>query len=231
VGVLLIASAWFILTLSLTTRQGVNGRVTVYSIPAYVKAIDFAQRHFQYQLLVSRICSGTLSEDCVLALFDWTHANIRPTPDGWTETDDHVTNIIIRGYGGDDQIADVFVTLAGYAGVPAVFKWILSPGGDARLVLALAQLNGRWVPFDVTRHIAFRDRNGQLASIDDLLADRTLIGAQASGILIKDVPYPSLLTEQTLLPFTVEYPLRAEMQQPWPRLQYELQRLIGLEGD
>jgi len=231
VGILLFAGGWFILTLSLTTRQGVNGRVTVYSIPAYVKAIDFLQRHFQYQLLVSRICDGTLPENCALALLDWTHENIRPTPEGWRVTDDHVTNIIIRGHGEPDQISDVFVTLAGYAGIPAESKWVLIPGRDNRLVLALAQLDGKWVPFDVPRHIAFRDRRDELAGLDELFADPALIDAQTGGILIEGVPYSSLLSEQTLMPFTVEYPLRAVMQQPWPRFQHELRRVIGLEGD
>lgn len=232
VSLLAFAGGCAILTYPLTTRQGVDYRVTTYRIPAYVKAIDFLQRHFQYQLLVSRICAGKASDvECVIAIFDWTHKNIPPTPVGWTVVDDHVTSIIIRGHGGSDQIADVFVTLTGYAGVPALVKWIRDPRGNFRLVLSFANLNGKWVPFDVERHIAFRDRHGQLASVDDLVADPALVDAQTQGILLKGDPYSSLVSEKTLMPFSVPHPLRAELQQPWPRLWHELGRVTGLERD
>jgi hypothetical protein len=230
--VIAVAGGCAILTLPLTTLQGVDYRVTAHRIPAYVKVTDFLQRHFQYQLLVSRICAGKISDvECVLATFDWTHQNVPITPDGWTVVDDHVTNIIIRGHGGSDQIADVFATLTGYAGVPAVVKWINGPRGDFRLVLSFAYLNGRWVPFDVERHIAFRDREGQLAGVEELVADPALIDEQTQGILLKGEPYSSLMSKATLLPFVVSRPLRAEMQQPWPRLRYELRRVTGLERD
>ena len=230
---LLLGAGCVILALPLTTRQGVNYRVTTYTIPAYVKAIDFLQRHFQYQLLVSRICAGQMSDvDCVLAIFDWTHENIPPTPEGWTVVDDHVTNIIIRGHGGSDQIADVFVTLTGYADVPAVFKWIRHPqGGKAVLVLAFAHLNGKWVPFDVERHIVFRDRRGQLAGIEELVGDPALVDAQARGALIKGYAYSTFVSDRTLMPFAVPQPSRSELQQPWPRLRYELRHVLGLERE
>jgi hypothetical protein len=229
---LLSAAGFVMLTLPLTTRQGVDHRVTIYRIPAYVKAIAFLQRHFQYQLLVSRICPDTTSEvECVLAILDWTHTNIPRTPEGWTVVDDHVTNIIIRGHGDSDQIADVFVTLTSYAGVPAVFRWLTNSRDDVRLVLAFAHLDGEWVPFDVERHLVFRDRNGQLANVDELVADPALIDAQTQDVLLNGDPYSSLMSKETLLPFVVPRPLRAEMQQPWPRLRYELRRVAGLERE
>lgn len=179
-ALLLIAAGYGILTLPLTTRQGIDDQVTTYRIPAYVKALDFLQRHYQYRLLVSRICSGKTSDiDCVFAIFDWTHANIPLTPEGWTVVDDHVTNIIIRGHGGSDQIADVFVTLTGYADVPALFRWIGNPKGSGKLVLAFARLNNKWVMFDVERHLVFRDRNGTLADVTQLVDDPALVDAQA----------------------------------------------------
>ncbi|HET6316345.1 MAG TPA: hypothetical protein VFG86_07800, partial [Chloroflexota bacterium] len=67
----LAAATRAILTLPLTTLQDVNYQVRAYRIPAYVKAIDFVQRHYQHDLLASRICEGIAAgADCVLALFD-----------------------------------------------------------------------------------------------------------------------------------------------------------------
>ena len=129
VTVLLVVGGATILTLPTTTRQGINYRVTVYHLPAYVKAIDFLHRHYQQQLLTDRIAGSEKSDvDRVLAIFDWTHTNIPPTPKGWPIVDDHVLNIVIRGHGMSDQIADVFATLSVYAGVPAFFKVIDHPG-------------------------------------------------------------------------------------------------------
>ena len=226
-----LTAGCMILAMPLTTRQGVNYHVTNYSIPAYVKAVDFLQRHFQYRLLVSRICAGKASDvECVLAILDWTHRNIPRTPEGWTVVDDHVTNIIIRGHGESDQIADVFVTLAGYAGVPAVFRWIgQTRNGEVALVLAFASLNGKWVPFDVERGIAFCNRRGALMSVEELVADPALVDAQTNGASIDGRPYSSFVSKEALIPFVVSETLRAEMQQPWPRLRYELRRIVGLE--
>lgn len=227
---LLIAVFSVILRLPLTTRQGINYEVTAYSIPAYVKALDFLQRHHQYRLLVSRICSGKTSDvECVLAIHDWTHERIPLTPEGWTVVDDHVTNIIIRGHGTRDQIADVFVTLTGYAGVPAQLRWITHPTGRGALIVAFARLNDKWVMFDVQRHLVFRNRAGTLADIHELVADPELVDAEAHNIRIKGHPYSSFITEATLLPFRVSRPSRAEMQQPWARLRYEARRAVGLE--
>lgn len=229
---LLFAGSCAILTLSLTTRQGVNYRVTAHRIPAYVKTIDFLQRHYQYHLLVSRICAGRPSDvECLLAIFDWTHKNVPPTPDGWTVVDDHVTNIIIRGHGTSDQIADVFATLSVYAGVPAFFKWVKAPGHDTVLVLAFARIDSRWIPFDVEHQIAFKDRQGNLAGVDELVADPALVDAQAAGRLVRGLPYSTFISRQTLVPFVPPSTLRADLQQPWPRLRYELRRAIGWERE
>lgn len=224
---LLLVGGCAILTRPLTTLQGVNYQVRAYRIPAYVKAIDFLQRHYQYQQLVYRICGGKTSDvECVMAIFDWTHHNIPPTPVGWRVIDDHPLHIVIRGHGKSDQIADVFALLSGYAGVPAFFKWIKDPASDTTLVLVFAHLEGKWVPFDVQRHVTFRDRQGALASVDDLIADPALTDGQTRGILPGGVPYSTFISREKLAPFVVPHPTRAEMQQPWPRLEHELRRLV-----
>jgi hypothetical protein len=232
VALLLVAGGWAILLLPLSTFQGVNYRVTAYRIPAYVKAIDFVHRHYQYQLLVHTICEGKQSDiECVMAIFDWTHRTIPPTPQGWPVVDDHPLHIVIRGHGKSDQIADVFAVLCGYAGVPAFFKRIENPRRDGLLVLVFVHLGGKWVPFDVERDVVFRNRRGELAGVDELIADQELVDAQTAGLLPGGVPYSAFISRQTLVPFVVPHPTRAEMQQPWPRLQHELRRVVGWERE
>ena len=227
---LLFAGVWTILVLPVTTLQGVNYRVTEYRIPAYVKAIDFVHRHYQYQLLVHRICAGKTSDaECVMAIFDWTHQNVPRTPKGWPVIDDHPLHIVIRGHGESDQIADVFTVLTGYAGVPAFFKWLESPSQEG-LVLVLVRLESKWIPFDVERHIVFRDRRGQLASVEELFADPGLVDAQAAA-LPRGSLYSAFISRKMLEPLAPPNPTRAEMQQPWRRLQHEMRQAIGWERE
>ena len=226
---LLLVVTTGILALPATTRQGINFKVTTYEIPTYVKAIDFLHRHYQYRLLLSRICAGTISEQqCLLALMDWTHNNVRPIPAGWPIVDDHPLHIAIRGYGTDDQMADVFTTLAAYAGIPSFFRFLVDPVSGRRLVLTFARIANRWVALDVERHVVFRGRDGSLASVDDLVADASLVDTQKQGALDGDGRYSTFISRTMLLPFVVPDPLHAELQQPAPRLRYEVRRALGL---
>ncbi len=227
VAALAIVAMWAVALMPLSTRRGVDFQVTTYRIPTYVKVIDFFHRHYQHQLLVQSICAGKTSEtDCVMALFDWTHQNIPPTPRGWPAIDDHPLHVVIRGHGGDDQIADIFIILTGYAGVPAFAKWL-----DNRtdgLVLAFARLEGKWVVFDVRRHIVFRNWNRHLADVEELLADPGLVDSQTAGVALRNGSrYSSFMSRRLLAPLDAPYPTRAELQQPWARLVYEVQHAVG----
>lgn len=229
---LLVAGAWVVLMMPTTTRQGVNYRVTAYAIPAYVKALDFVQRHYQYRLIVSRICAGKTSDvDCTIAIFEWTYKSIPRTPPGWPVVDDHPLHVIIRGHGTADQIADVFVTLTDYAGVPAFLKFVSEPAKEQALVLSFAQLQGTWRVFDVANHVAFRRRDGALASVEELTGDPALVDAQLHVALPGGLPYSAFISRERLMPFVVPHPLRADLQQPWFRLRYELRRGAGLEHE
>lgn len=229
---LLLAGGWAVLMMPTTTRQGVDYRVTAYTIPAYVKALDFVQRHYQYRLMVSRICGGRLSEiDCTMAIFDWTHEHIPQTPSGWPVVDDHPLNIIIRGHGTSDQIADAFVTLTDYAGVPAFLKFVKEPAKGQTLVLSFAHLNGKWAVFDAANHLVFRRRDGTMANVEELVNDPAQVDAQTGTALPDGLPYSAFISRERLMPFVVPHPLRADLQQPWFRLRYELRRGVGLERE
>ena len=229
-AVLLPAAAVAVALLPATTLQGINYRVTAHRIPAYVKTVDFLQRHHQYQLLVSRICGNTSNRlECVMALFDWTHSNVRQPPEGLPTVDDHPSHVVIRGYGTNDQMADVFSILSTYAGVPAFFRFLPDPRERHVLALTFVRLDGRWVPFDVEHHVVFRHVDGRLAGIDDLLAHPALADAHHAA-LPGGLPYSTFISRRHLEPFVVPTTLRGQLQQPLPRLGYELRRLVGLES-
>ena len=228
-AVLAAAGGCTVLNIPTTTRQAVDNHVISRTIPLYVKAIDFVQRHYQYRLLVARICPDqAMQVTCVGRLFDWTHANIRATPGDWPLVDDHVLNIVIRGHGRDWQKALVFTTLSTYAGVPAFIHRIRESGRRGDLVLSFVRLDGRWIPFDVEHHVRFADANGRLADVDMLIHDPAVVDRATNGILPNKLRYSDFISSRTLVPFPAPAWLHADLQRPWPRIRYELHRLVSL---
>lgn len=215
-----------LLTIQVPTRQGVNFTVSTRMIPAYVKVIDFFHRHSQHQLLAREITDGSTSDhDRALAAFNWTRQHIRPAPPGWDVVDDHILHVIIRGHGEGDQMADVFTTLATYAGVPAFWQVVSLPETRA-LVLSFVRVDGRWVPFDVAGGATFTDRQGRWVDVIELLQHPEELRAAAAAPAPGGVPYWRYF--ERLRPFEVPDPLRARLQMPWPRLHYMARRALRL---
>ncbi len=142
----IIASAY----IPVTTYQGVNGEVRAIKIPLYVKAAGFLYRDHQYKMLADDITAGH-KEDLmkVIAIYRWTVNNIKHVPSGFKVVDDHIWDIIVRGYGEADQMADVFTTLASYSGRPSFWDKISVPGSDKDMVLSFVKIKDRWYVFDI----------------------------------------------------------------------------------
>lgn len=231
-GILLVLAAGTvgIAISTVTTRQGVNFQVSIREILLYVKVLDFFHRHYQQEALAKEISQGLSSDqERVLAVFDWTRRNIRETPDGWTVMDDHVLNIIIRGHGLDDQMADVFTTLSTYAGVPAFWRTRTAPGSERKLVLSFAKVEGRWAVFDVANDVIFQNDQGALASVEEIAANPRLVERTAGALRYGGIPYPRYF--EGFVPPQVPRVLRAEKQMPWLRFLYETTRLFGPKPD
>ncbi|MBN3038360.1 MAG: transglutaminase domain-containing protein [Candidatus Omnitrophica bacterium] len=225
---LLVAAAVLALNAKSSTRQGINGIVSEHPIPVWIKAVDFLSRHYHYKELAWQITKDCATqEERVLAIFKWTHENIRHDfPRGWPIYDDHVLNIIIRGFGTVDQTADVFTTLSTYAGVPAAMYQAFYDDTRKRTIMAAADLNGRFVIFDPYYGNYFRNAKGELASIDDILAEHTIVEKAQNKPMIRGVAYEEYF--KNLVPIDGFITLRAELQMPMTRLKYEIKRKLGL---
>lgn len=213
-----------------TTRQGVNFEVSKHRLPLYVKSFEFLDRHAQYRQLASEITARATSDETrALAVFDWTARRIQPAPGGWPVIDDHILNIIIRGYGTSDQRADVFATLATYAGVPAFWQKVNGPGAREGVIFTFVRLDGRWAVMDVADGFVFRNTGGGFATPDDCAADGVVIPAAAQSLTVGSTPYTHIL-KQVRMP-AVPRPLRAELQMPLPRLWDATLRTVGYRHD
>lgn len=216
--------------LPVTTKQGVNYEVSEHRIPLYRKAFEFLDRDAQYRHLAQGITRGAASDTVrVRAVFDWTARRIQTVPEGWVVVDDHILNIIIRGYGTTDQRADVYATLSTYAGVPSFWQKLVAPGTERGLILTFAQVDGRWVVMDVANGFLFQTLRGELASLDDFATQRAVLPAGAEPLMIGDRPYPTVF-RQLRMP-SIPDTLRAELQMPWRRLWYQSRRAIGQVRD
>lgn len=164
---------WIGLRIETNTYQGINYEVRELRIPLYLKISGFMDRHWNYKWLTGRILEGRSSEkDRVQAVFEWTMNRIGKQPPQLNIVDDHVWNIIVRGYGTEDQAADVFSTLCNYAGVKAfILNCEAAPGlNPGRIWLSAVHIEDAWRLCDPYRRILFVNLKGDWADLDEILA-------------------------------------------------------------
>ncbi|MSO55858.1 MAG: transglutaminase domain-containing protein [Acidobacteria bacterium] len=225
-----VVSLGLVANLPVTTKQGVNFEASLHRMPLYLKAFEFLDRNAQYRQLANEITRGAVSDqERALAVFNWTARRIQPAPGSWPVVDDHILNIIIRGYGQSDQRADVFATLATYAGVQAFWQQIKAAGTQNGVILTFVLLNGRWVVMDIANGFMFRNARGELASAEDFAANLVTLPAAARSLMLGPTPYSQIFSQLRTPP--IPRPLRAELQMPWPRIWDQTKRAVGRERD
>jgi hypothetical protein len=211
-----------------TTRYvGVNFRVSQETLPLWMKAADFIDRDVNLSRTARAVLGGVAGDEAkAAAALAWTRSNIRPVPVGFPVVDDHVWHIIVRGYGPEDQRADVFTTLLAYAGVPAYWMVI----GDHRhsVTLSYARIGGRWRVHDVSAGIAFRNAAGELATPEEIAANHELVRAGAAAA-VADVDGYVAAFEGYAAPQPPDA-LRADLQRPGRRWWHETRKLFGMQG-
>ena len=208
-----------------TTLRGVNYVVTPRTLSFYEKTLDFLDRDVNYRRLAAEVTAGAATETAkAKAVFDWTRANIKSTPQELPVIDDHIWHIIIRGYGQPDQKADVFTAVLSYAGVPAYWIFI---GPRPEMPLSFVRVDGRWRVADVENGVMFRAKTGDLATPEEIAADHSIV-VQQGPREYGGVPYARFL-ERFAAPIPPDL-TRAEMQMPGWRLWLELRKLVGRGG-
>ena len=152
--------------------------------------------------------------------------NVRPVPEGFPVLDDHVWNIIVRGYGAADQITEVFTLLASYSCCPATLAELHATPTKG-IMVAVVELDGAPRVLDVVRQVIFRNETGDFASIEDLARNPRIVTAAAGGRTPQGEPYERYFAEIGALRPGFE---RMELQKPWQRLKGELRRVFTLES-
>jgi len=165
VGLLLLAN------MDATTQMGINGQVTEYKIPLYLKVLNFYDRHFNYRHLAKQITrnSGT-DREAALSTALWVVQNIKKVPVGVEIVDNHPWTIVERRLGGSDQFSDILSVLLVYSGIDAFFRNIETrpqPGGG-RYPLTFFLIDGTWSVIDPYQGFYFVNETGGFSSLADL---------------------------------------------------------------
>lgn len=221
-----------IVFMPMTYRVGINGELTVRHIPLYAKLGGFLYRDHEYRRIATEI-TGKIKqkEEKVLAVYNWTIMHIRTDqPEYWPVIDDHILDIIIRGYGESDQLADVFTTLCAYSGMPAYWRLYRVKDASKRkiasVVLSFVKLdrdNG-WLVFDLYNQKYFRTDDGRIADIKDIKKDPGLVGKNVGDFKIKGVPYPDFF--RSIEPVNDAVYLRPDKQMFMKRILFEITKLV-----
>ena len=222
-----------LLILDTTITVGVDGAYKQLHMPLYVKWTQFLARHYEYARLAGEITADCRTdEEKVLAILAWTRENMRDVPPGMPVCDDHILYTIIRGYGVPEQFQDVFTTLCAYAGFPAFWDSFYDAGHRVKYALSLVKIAGSWRVFDVYRGIFFKNTSGQIASIDDIAADPTIVrGANIDAVMVGGVPYRDFYGNIEAKQIRDQVTLRPYRQMPLRRFIYELRKAFKIEND
>ncbi len=209
-----------VFSLPVTSKQGINYEVKIITMPLYIKIIEFIDRDYHYKRIVREVTRGVVTpQEKVLALFNWTHSNIKMAPADFPVIDDHVLSIIIRGYGVSDQFSDVFAALCNYVGIKAFFVWVYTQDKKDNITLSFVRIEGRWRVFDPFQGVYFKDEAGDFADIQTLKKGTYRIEGPAG-----QVDYSKYLTN---LPDFKEMGLglgRSSTQSPLNRLLFEIKK-------
>ena len=227
--VLILGLFFAFLNIGVSSRQGVNYRLSVIKMPLYIKIIEFLDRDYHFRALAQQITSGSKdAQGKVLSIFEWTQNNIiKGVPKGLPIIDDHVLNISIRRYGTDDQIADLFSALCTYAGFPAVI-YVLEEKGkpSSRLYIGAVYLKGEWRLFDTWHGAYFVNKEGMAASIDDI-KQRKQLSLKSLGVSLNQAEYIDTFYNN-LAPIKKTEFTKSDLEMPGKRLVFEIRMLFHL---
>ncbi|HEX6162958.1 MAG TPA: hypothetical protein VFZ31_06325 [Vicinamibacterales bacterium] len=204
---------------------GVDYVVSEQRLPLWLKVMEFVDRDINFANAAEAVLGGIEGDEAKAeAALAWTRANIKPAPPGLPIVDDHIWNILIRGYGQSDQQADVFTTLLAYQDVPAY--WMLIGAKPREIPISYVWIRDRWRVYDVTRGLAFRNAAGELATPEEIAADHDLIraaarGFDADGYLAHFAGYTAPIAPDVL---------RADLQMPGRRVWHETRKMFGRHG-
>lgn len=209
-----------------TGLEGVDDRMVVHRMPLWEKAAKFYIRDKEFRQWAEEAAGGeTDPQRRVLRLMEWTRNVVKPIPSGLPFIDDHISHIVLRHYGNDGQLSEVFTALTTYTGNEGRWEAYSLPGASARVALCFVESEGKWWVLDIWNGGWFETPSGQIATIEDFKHPERLRRRGQAPELLGGVPYISYF--QDVQGVFMRSFSRARGQMPWHRFLM----IIGLEPE
>ncbi len=225
IAFLLFLCSIALLNKKVTTKHGVDYKVSKITMPLYLKVLNFYYRHYNYKWLAKRITDHLdTKEDKILRLFHWTHETIKPRPKSLPVMDSHPWDVYVRGYGVSDNFYDLFTTLCNYIGADAFFTALYSKDTGKHIQLSFVRIKRGWVALDPLNGFYFRNHTGGLATIEEIIEQDWHI-VKLSQTDITKVNYEQYIVENLPKIERIGSGLnRANTQSPINRLKLQLHK-------
>jgi len=230
IAFLLFLCSIALLNKKVTTKHGVDYKVSRITMPLYLKVLNFYYRHYNYKWLAKRITDHLdTKEDKILRLFYWTHETIKPQPKSLPVMDSHPWDVYVRGYGVSDNFYDLFTTLCNYIGADAFFTALYSKDTGKHIQLSFVRIKRGWVALDPLNGFYFRNHTGGLATIEEIIEQDWHI-VKLSQTDITKVNYEQYIVENLPKIERIGSGLnRANTQSPINRLKLQLHKWFSGE--
>jgi len=212
-----------ILNITVTTRQGINYKVRLIRLPLYLKLLDYLNRHYNYKNITVNIIGGTRDQNAkAIKILHWVNAHLRKQPVELPVIDDHPLNILIRGYGENDQFEDIFTVLCTYAGMGAFYREFINNSGR-HYFISFVKINGRWCPLSAYGQVYVYQRE-QIISVEELLLKPEWLKPFSGRV--ENFEVESFLREINKMDFKAPN-FRAGGQSPVWRIKYAVKELLS----
>jgi tetratricopeptide (TPR) repeat protein len=138
-----------------------------------------------FRATAARLTDGKRGDlERLTALQDWTTMNVRAQYAAPTRVvADNFYDIVRRGFGFCDQSAHVFASLARFAGYDSRLLFLRKEDGVSPHTVAQVSVEGHWVVVDAWLGVVWHTPDGRLLSVEDVVADVTLLDQYPYGRL------------------------------------------------
>lgn len=134
-----------------------------------------------YNSILMEHVSGRVTTGCdtfeekVESLRNFVHENVHPVSGEENRLDTVGIDKLISGVGWCDQQARVFMQLAKKQGITTRLLFLKSENGSSPHSIAEAKYKDRWVIVDPAYNLEFYNKDGEMASMDDIGEDFNIV--------------------------------------------------------
>lgn len=139
-----------------------------------LRLLDFSYRELSYRYVAEQITNATDSETITRATVDYVNRNVYLPPNA-PVIDDDPWDVLLRGNGYCDQLAQLSAALLNKRGIPARWIALRNASNDEPHAVLEVLVGNRWEVFDPLLDFPYRTAEGQTPTVDEICAMPTIV--------------------------------------------------------